>query len=61
MYNILQEEQKVIEAQLRMRQKELQDEEAKMRRKQGRCSSSRTVTPTTEVEYRDICSTSFSG
>ncbi|NP_001143691.1 E3 ubiquitin-protein ligase GW2 [Zea mays] len=54
------EEQKVIEAQLRMRQKELQDEEAKMRRKQGRCSSSRTVTPTTEVEYRDICSTSFS-
>ncbi|CAN6243720.1 unnamed protein product [Urochloa humidicola] len=54
------EEQKVIEAQLRIRQKEIQDEEAKMKRKQSRCSSSRTVTPTKEVEYRDICSTSFS-
>ncbi|KAG8070196.1 hypothetical protein GUJ93_ZPchr0006g43313 [Zizania palustris] len=54
------EEQKVIEAQMRMRQQALQDEEAKMRRKQNRCSSSRTIAPTTEVEYRDICSTSFS-
>jgi hypothetical protein len=35
MHNILQEEQKVIEAQLRMRQKELQDEEAKMKIKQS--------------------------
>ncbi|KAG2657412.1 E3 ubiquitin-protein ligase GW2 isoform X1 [Panicum virgatum] len=54
------EEQKVIEAQLRIRQKEIEDEDAKMKRKQSRCSSSRTVTPTKEVEYRDICSTSFS-
>ncbi|TVU33242.1 hypothetical protein EJB05_25032 [Eragrostis curvula] len=54
------EEQKVIEAQLRMRQQALKDEEAKLKRKQSRCSSSRTVTPTTEVEYRDICSTSLS-
>ncbi|XP_044951179.1 E3 ubiquitin-protein ligase GW2 isoform X3 [Hordeum vulgare subsp. vulgare] len=54
------EEQKVIEAQMRMRQQALQDEEDKMRRKQSRCSSSRTIAPTTEVEYRDICSTSYS-
>uniref|UniRef100_J3LBA7 GW2 n=1 Tax=Oryza brachyantha TaxID=4533 RepID=J3LBA7_ORYBR len=54
------EEQKVIEAQMRIRQQALQDEEDKMKRKQNRCSSSRTITPTKEVEYRDICSTSFS-
>ncbi|KAK1616491.1 hypothetical protein QYE76_022008 [Lolium multiflorum] len=54
------EEQKVIEAQMRMRQQALQDEEDKMKRKQSRCSSSRTIAPTTEVEYRDICSTSYS-
>lgn len=46
---------------MRMRQQALQDEEDKMKRKQNRCSSSRTITPTKEVEYRDICSTSFSG
>jgi hypothetical protein len=34
-----------------MRQKELQDEEAKMSRKQTMYSSTRTVTPTIEVEY----------
>uniref|UniRef100_A0A8R7UUX5 RING-type domain-containing protein n=1 Tax=Triticum urartu TaxID=4572 RepID=A0A8R7UUX5_TRIUA len=54
------EEQKVIEAQMRVRQQALQDEEDKMKRKQSRCSSSRTIAPTTEVEYRDICSTSYS-
>jgi hypothetical protein len=50
-----------MEAQLRMRQQALKVEEAKLKRKQSRCSSSRTVAPTTEVEFRDICSTSFSG
>lgn len=61
MHNMWQEEQKVIEAQLRIRQQALKDEEDKLKRKQSRCSSSRTVAPTTEVEYRDICSTSCSG
>jgi len=61
MCNLLQGEQKVIETQLRICKKEIEDEEAKMKRKQSRCFSSRTVAPTKEVEYRDICSTSFSG
>jgi hypothetical protein len=34
-----------------MRQKELQDEEAKMSIKQSRYSSTRMVTPTIQVEY----------
>nr|CAD1842264.1 unnamed protein product [Ananas comosus var. bracteatus] len=53
------EEQKVIEAQIRMRQQELQDEAEKVKRKQAKCSSSRTLVPA-EVEYRDMCSTSLS-
>jgi hypothetical protein len=34
-----------------MREKEIQGEEAKMSRKQSRYSSTRTITPTIEVEH----------
>ncbi|XP_058101076.1 E3 ubiquitin-protein ligase DA2L-like [Magnolia sinica] len=52
------EEQKVIEAKIRMRQQELQDDEERMLRRQDISSSSRIMTPG-EVEYRDISSGSF--
>ncbi|XP_058095341.1 E3 ubiquitin-protein ligase GW2-like [Magnolia sinica] len=52
------EEQRVIEAKIRMRQKELQDEEERIQKRQEIISSSRIVTPG-EVEYRDISSSSL--
>ncbi|KAJ0989374.1 hypothetical protein J5N97_007730 [Dioscorea zingiberensis] len=53
------EEQRVIEAQIRMRQQELRDEEERMFKKQEMISSSRTSSPS-EIEYRDISSGSLS-
>lgn len=49
----LQEEQKVIEAQIRMRQQELQDAEERMQKRQDLSSSSRLIN-TGEVEYQDV-------
>lgn len=48
---ILQEEQRVIEAQIRMRQQELQDEEERLQKRQELNLSSRHVAPVEEVEY----------
>ncbi|KAJ3692149.1 hypothetical protein LUZ60_012499 [Juncus effusus] len=57
------EEQRVIEAQIRMRQQEIQDEEERMKKKKqeikNKSPSIRKLTPS-EVEYRDLCSTSLS-
>ncbi|XP_072984322.1 E3 ubiquitin-protein ligase GW2-like [Typha latifolia] len=53
------EEQRVIEAQIRVRQQELQDEAERMKRECNKCSSNRIITPA-EADCRDICSTSFS-
>ncbi|XP_008801977.1 E3 ubiquitin-protein ligase GW2-like [Phoenix dactylifera] len=54
------EEQRVIEAQIRMRQQEIQDEAERMKKRKDVSSSSGIMTPA-EVEYQDICSTSLSG
>ncbi|KAL5989938.1 hypothetical protein ACLOJK_010833 [Asimina triloba] len=55
------EEQKVIEAKIRMqRQQELQDEEEIILKRQEIMSSSRSVTPE-EVEHQDIASSSLAG
>ncbi|KAG1330295.1 E3 ubiquitin-protein ligase GW2 [Cocos nucifera] len=53
------EEQRVIEAQIRMRQQELQDEAERMKKRQDVSMSSRRMT-SAEVEHRDMCSTSLS-
>ncbi|XP_026659219.1 E3 ubiquitin-protein ligase GW2-like isoform X2 [Phoenix dactylifera] len=53
------EEQRVIEAQIRMRQQELQDEAERMKKVQDASTPSRKMTPA-EVEHRDMCSTSLS-
>ncbi|KAJ8491674.1 hypothetical protein OPV22_013395 [Ensete ventricosum] len=53
------EEQKVIEAQMRIRQQELQDEAERMKKRQNLSSSSRTMTPT-DVGHHDISNTSTS-
>ncbi|XP_073002812.1 E3 ubiquitin-protein ligase GW2-like [Typha latifolia] len=53
------EEQRVIEAQIRMRQQELQDEVERVKKRELISSSSRKLMPA-EVEHRDICSTSHS-
>ncbi|KAA8524083.1 hypothetical protein F0562_010486 [Nyssa sinensis] len=47
------EEQRVIEAKIRMRQQELQDEEERMQRRQEMSSSNRIV-PSGEVEYSPV-------
>ncbi|KAK1581370.1 hypothetical protein Q3G72_005501 [Acer saccharum] len=47
------EEQRVIEAKIRMRQQELQDEEERMQKRQELCSSSTSVAPR-EVEYSAV-------
>ncbi|XP_020268660.1 uncharacterized protein LOC109844060 isoform X3 [Asparagus officinalis] len=47
------EEQKVIEAQIRMRQQELQDAEERMQKKHDLSSSSRIIN-VGEVEYQDV-------
>ncbi|RWW89592.1 hypothetical protein BHE74_00001417 [Ensete ventricosum] len=57
---VLIEEQKVIEAQMRIRQQELQDEAERMKKRQNLSSSSRTMTPT-DVGHHDISNTSTSG
>ncbi|CAD5186061.1 unnamed protein product [Musa acuminata subsp. malaccensis] len=53
------EEQKVIEAQIRIRQKEIQDEAERMNKRQSISSSSRIMTPT-DVRYHDTYDTSIS-
>ncbi|XP_073116539.1 E3 ubiquitin-protein ligase GW2 isoform X2 [Elaeis guineensis] len=53
------EEQRVIEAQIRMRQQELQDEAERMKKRQDVSMPSRRMT-SAEVEHRDMCSTSLS-
>lgn len=53
------EEQRIIEAQIRMRQQELQDEKGKLLKKEEPSSSSRSL-PLAEVEYQDISSGSHS-
>ncbi|KAJ6829382.1 uncharacterized protein M6B38_358115 [Iris pallida] len=53
------EEQKVIEAQIRMRQQELQDAEERMQKKQDVSSSSRIMT-SGEVDYQDVSNSSVS-
>ncbi|XP_039143397.1 E3 ubiquitin-protein ligase GW2-like [Dioscorea cayenensis subsp. rotundata] len=53
------EEQKVIEAQIRMRQQELQEEEERMRRRQEMSASSIIQSPV-EFECRDISCSSLS-
>ncbi|XP_011623651.1 uncharacterized protein LOC18434900 isoform X2 [Amborella trichopoda] len=53
------EEQRVIEAKIRMRQQELQDEEERMHKRQETCYSNRTLTAT-GVEYQDVTSGSLS-
>ncbi|KAJ0963111.1 hypothetical protein J5N97_028233 [Dioscorea zingiberensis] len=55
----LLEEQKVIEAQIRMRQQEFQEEEERMQRRQEMTLSSRIQTPV-EFECRDISNNSLS-
>lgn len=47
---LLQEEQRVIEAKIRMRQQEMQDDEEKMQKRMESCSSS-TSAMTGEMEY----------
>lgn len=56
----MQEEQKVIEAQIRIRQQEIQDEAKKLKKIQDISSSSRIMNPA-DVEYCDIGSSSISG
>ncbi|KAJ8479662.1 hypothetical protein OPV22_023389 [Ensete ventricosum] len=53
------EEQKVIEAQIRIRQKEIQDEAERMNKRHSISSSSRIMTPT-DVRYHDTYDTSIS-
>lgn len=53
----LQEEQKVIEAQIRMRQQELQDAEERMQKRHDLSSSSRIMNAG-EVEYQDVANSS---
>ncbi|XP_020576791.1 uncharacterized protein LOC110022276 isoform X2 [Phalaenopsis equestris] len=53
------EEQRIIEAQIRMRQRELQDGKGKLRKKEESSSSSRSL-PLAEVEYQDMPSGSHS-
>lgn len=50
----------VIEAQIRIRQKEIQDEAERMNKRQSISSSSRITTPT-DVRYHDTYGTSISG
>ncbi|XP_010537678.1 PREDICTED: protein sip5-like isoform X2 [Tarenaya hassleriana] len=52
------EEQQVIEAQIRMRQKELQDEEERMQKRLESCSSS-TSAVTAEMEYGSASAQSY--
>ncbi|XP_042478393.1 E3 ubiquitin-protein ligase DA2L isoform X2 [Macadamia integrifolia] len=52
------EEQRVIEAKIRMRQQELQEEEERMQRRQETSSSSRVIAPA-DVEYQDAVVPSF--
>ncbi|XP_043701795.1 E3 ubiquitin-protein ligase DA2L-like isoform X2 [Telopea speciosissima] len=52
------EEQRVIEAKIRMRQQELQEEEERMQRRQEMSSSSRVMAPA-DVEYQDAALPSF--
>ncbi|KAJ4788933.1 Protein SIP5 [Rhynchospora pubera] len=54
------EEQRVIEAQIRVRQQEIQEEEERMKKKQEKSQSIRKMQPPTEIEYSDLCSTSLS-
>lgn len=53
------EEQRIIEAQIRMRQQELQNEKGKLCKKEEPSSSSRSL-PLAESEYQDITSGSHS-
>lgn len=53
----MQEEQRVIEAKIRMRQQELQDEEERRQTRQAMTSSSR-IMPSDGVEYQDISNSS---
>lgn len=56
----LQEEQKVIEAKIRMQQQELLDEEERIQKRRETGSSSGIVSPG-DVEYQDVSSSSLSG
>ena len=56
----MKEEQKVIEAQIRMRQQELQEEEERMQKRQEMSASS-TIQSPVEFECRDISCSSLSG
>lgn len=49
-FDYVQEEQRVIDAKIRMRRKEIQDEEERMQRRQEMSSSSRIFEPT-EIGY----------
>lgn len=55
----LQEEQRVIEAQIRMRRQELQDEEERIQKRKDASSSSRIMAA--EVEYHDTSNSLLSG
>ncbi|KAJ4981102.1 hypothetical protein NE237_031939 [Protea cynaroides] len=52
------EEQRVIEAKIRIRQQELQEEEERMQRRQEMSSSSRIIAPA-DIEYQDVSVPSF--
>lgn len=56
----MQEEQKVIEAQIRVRHREIQDEHERLKRRQDLSSSSR-VAASEEVECHDETNASLSG
>lgn len=58
--NCVQEEQRVIEAKIRMRRQELQDEEERMQKRLEMSSSSRVMTQA-DVEYRDVVGSSPAG
>ncbi|KAF8095494.1 hypothetical protein N665_0331s0014 [Sinapis alba] len=53
------EEQRVIEAKIRMRQKEMQDDEEKMQKRLESCSSSSTSAMTGEMEYGSASAMSY--
>lgn len=59
-FSYMQEEQRVIEAKIRMQRQELQDEEERMQRRQDIGSSSRTMIAG-EVGYTDVSSSSLTG
>lgn len=56
-----QEEQKVIEAQIRMQQQELQDEEERRLRRESLMRPSNRIATTEEVENLDLSCRSLSG